>query len=137
MSAVVATHEFWETFFSQRRTPPDPSEQSEALEWYVDVGVAEDHVMARLAECDRHRTRILHMGCGSSELGVRLSQKHGFTDVLDSDFSNVVVTQMRARFPSHSFVAMDAMAMPLLDSSVDVMICKVGAPRRGRVVCAR
>ena len=33
MSAVVATHDFWESFFTQRRTPADPSELSEALEW--------------------------------------------------------------------------------------------------------
>jgi len=44
--------------------------------------------------------------------------------VLDSDFSDVVVAQMQRRFPTHAFVATDARAMSFQPASLDIIICK-------------
>lgn len=105
--------------------------------------------VARLAARDRATTRILHNGCGSSELGVALAEKgtpHCFqqvsprnlglscqrflnTDVsplqvVDGDFAATVVQQMSKRFPRQTFLIVDAKAMPFRDASLDVIICK-------------
>jgi hypothetical protein len=103
---ALSRRSFWEQFFEQRVTPPDPNVQSEAGEWFVSddisiifrasvlfephsssngticfnfryIGVEKSLTVCakRLAARNRATTRILHNGCGSSELGVALSQR--------------------------------------------------------------
>jgi ubiquinone/menaquinone biosynthesis C-methylase UbiE len=83
--------------------------------------------VARLAARDRATTRILHNGCGSSELGVALAEESApdcFQQVVNGDFAAAVVQQMSKRFPRQTFLIVDAKSMPFRDASLDVIICK-------------
>mmetsp|Transcript_38339 Transcript_38339/g.77349 ORF Transcript_38339/g.77349 Transcript_38339/m.77349 type:complete len:221 (+) Transcript_38339:73-735(+) len=114
--------DFWNDFFFQRPTPADASLKSEAHEWYISAKDTHDIVLRKLKGRHRASTKILHNGCGSSELGVILAEE--FLQVIDCDASQNVVSQMSLRFPTHTFVVVDARALPLKDSSIDVIICK-------------
>ena len=74
---ALTTPHFWESFFQQRRTPDDPAVQSEALEWYMDTAVSL-RVVGRCLRSSRRwgdpSTVIVHLGSGSSELGVALRE---------------------------------------------------------------
>ena len=45
---ALSKRSFWEQFFEQRVTPPDPNVQSEAGEWYVYLGSS---ILSILAHC--------------------------------------------------------------------------------------
>ena len=67
--------DFWNDFFFQRPTPADASLKSEAHEWYISAKDTHDIVLRKLKGRHRASTKILHNGCGSSELGVILAEE--------------------------------------------------------------
>jgi hypothetical protein len=81
--------DFWEEFFYQRRTSADPSVKSEAEEWYIAVNDTYDIVLKKISSRSRKSTRILHNGCGSSELGVMLASPSNQLGSGDSGFQQV------------------------------------------------
>ena len=152
-SRSIVTPTFWENFFDCKRTPADRTIPSEALEWYVDVRACLRVINRCLQETGRWNDPsavIVHLGSGSSEVGVALREAwaedsptegtepleganrdgpnpfgHRFPCVVDCDFSPLVMAQMGARFPGHSFVCSDARRLPFRSGSVDLLVCKV------------
>lgn len=69
--------------------------------------------------------RIVHLGCGNSNLAIDMATRFGFTNQLNIDYSPVVIANMSQRFPSLEWKAMDVRSMSdIPDNSVDVVIDK-------------
>ncbi|MCJ1421107.1 hypothetical protein MMC32_007469 [Xylographa parallela] len=67
--------------------------------------------------------RILHLGCGDSTLPADLANLH-YHNQLAVDFSDVVITQMRARHPHLEWRVADVRHLSLDDASIDIAIDK-------------
>ncbi|CAM9680065.1 unnamed protein product [Sphacelaria rigidula] len=86
--------------------------------------------------------RILHPGCGSSDLGVVLQREHGCT-VVNADFvDEEVLEKFRDRYPGCEFRFSDARRTDFDDGSFDLIIDKglfdsVTAGTEGRAQTAR
>eukprot|EP00904_Undaria_pinnatifida_P000548 jgi/Undpi1/10494/HiC_scaffold_29.g12944.m1 len=85
--------------------------------------------------------RVLHPGCGSSQLGVVLKRDHGFK-VVNADFSEGIMEKMRSRFPDCEFVRSDARNAGFPSGSFDLAVDKglfdcVTAVAQGREEAAR
>ncbi|PAV91491.1 hypothetical protein WR25_14195 [Diploscapter pachys] len=68
--------------------------------------------------------RILHIGCGSSDLSVRLYEM-GFENITNVDYSEVLINSMKLSHPEMTWVVDDIRSLSSLDpESYDVVIEK-------------
>ncbi|KAL7543286.1 hypothetical protein ACHAXR_012604 [Thalassiosira sp. AJA248-18] len=51
--------------------------------------------------------RVLHVGCGNSQLGEKLL-KHGFTNIVNVDYSEVLIKKMQAKYNAKFFAEMQS-----------------------------
>jgi SAM-dependent methyltransferase len=79
---------YWDNRFSSTSTPFD---------WLVSANSLDSLVLASIRSISGERCKILHIGCGSSELSFRLGELAGKReDVWNTDYSRVVIEQGRA-----------------------------------------
>jgi SAM-dependent methyltransferase len=95
-------------------------------EWYTDGAATVALLRPLLAGAGAAASprRLLHVGCGTSELGELLACE-GFT-VTNIDFSPVCVEACRANFPGSAerYACMDAAALAFADGAFDVVVDK-------------
>jgi ubiquinone/menaquinone biosynthesis C-methylase UbiE len=89
--------------------------------------------------------KILHLGCGSSELGIEM-YKGGWTDIINIDFSNLLIDSLKKRYSNNvglMFTEMNAeeMSFPkgvfdtVIDKAcIDSVLCSDGAARRAEKI---
>jgi ubiquinone/menaquinone biosynthesis C-methylase UbiE len=94
-------------------------DSDEAFEWLLGYDDLRDILGAHI---DRD-ARILVVGCGNSDLPPRM-ERDGFTKQVCVDNSDVVIAQMKERFPSIEWQVMDAMDMSFENASFDVILDK-------------
>jgi hypothetical protein len=71
-----------------------------------------------------HREQEIHViGCGNAPLSPDMYHD-GYTKILNSDLSPVVIEQQRAAFPHMQWTVMDSLNTPLADESVEAVIDK-------------
>ncbi|KAH8078273.1 hypothetical protein HD553DRAFT_277991 [Filobasidium floriforme] len=79
---------YWDNRFSTTSTPFD---------WLVSANALDSLVVASIRSSSRERCKILHIGCGSSELSFRLGELAGTREnIWNTDYSRVVIEQGRA-----------------------------------------
>ncbi|KAG7567068.1 hypothetical protein FFLO_01194 [Filobasidium floriforme] len=79
---------YWDNRFSTTSTPFD---------WLVSANALDSLVVASIRSSSRERCKILHIGCGSSELSSRLGELAGTREnIWNTDYSRVVIEQGRA-----------------------------------------
>lgn len=79
---------YWDDRFSTTSTPFD---------WLVSANSLDSLVLASIRSISGERCKILHIGCGSSELSFRLGELAGTReDVWNTDYSRVVIEQGQA-----------------------------------------
>lgn len=91
-TASYKTREYWDDRF----------EKEEVYDWVAEW----DHYGPTLVEHLDVHDRILVLGCGNSELSGRLFEL-GFRDVVNVDFSDVVIRKMRERYPGMKWISAD------------------------------
>ena len=60
-----------------------------------------------LAKYVRKNDQILNLGCGNSDLGANLSNA-GWSNIINIDISETVISKMKERFPDGKYIQMDA-----------------------------
>ena len=70
-----------------------------------------------------HQDRILHLGCGNSTVSADMFDD-GYTNLVNVDFSEVVIHNMAEKRPDMSWIRMDIRDMPLEGGSFDVVLDK-------------
>lgn len=79
---------YWDNRFSTTSTPFD---------WLVSANALDSLVVASIRSSSRERCKILHIGCGSSELSFRLGELAGTREnIWNTDYSRVAIEQGRA-----------------------------------------
>lgn len=63
------------------------------------------------------------LGCGNSTLSQDM-YADGYTDIVNVDYSSVVIEQMRARHPEMEWLEMDVRSLKFADGAFDVAIDK-------------
>ncbi|KAJ2548478.1 hypothetical protein EV175_004812, partial [Coemansia sp. RSA 1933] len=114
-NAGYNTHEYWQKRYTQ--------EPDSCFDWFKTYKDLEPLLSKHIATTD---ARILMLGCGNSTLSGDMYMA-GYQNILNVDYSDVVINQMRHR-TSHmdkmSWEVMDVRSMPLADESIDVAIDK-------------
>ena len=67
-------------------------------------------------------SRILHVGCGTSTMGVAMTED-GF-DVVNCDYSEPAIEKMRRWYPDHDWIVADALALPFPANSFAAVVEK-------------
>ncbi|KAJ8598539.1 hypothetical protein CTAYLR_001343 [Chrysophaeum taylorii] len=78
------------------------------FDWLCDWGTVKETVMRAAPKKTR---RVLHVGCGTSVLGVEMARETGW-EVVNADASSEAIVAMREAWPENSWEASDATAMP-------------------------
>ncbi|KAJ1735771.1 hypothetical protein LPJ61_000368 [Coemansia biformis] len=114
-NAEYGTREYWEQRYTQ--------EPDSAFDWfktYADLKpLLDQHIGSKGA-------RMVVLGCGNSTLSSDM-YRDGYENIVNVDYSDVVVGQMRQRYKHQSkmtWEVMDVRALALGDGSVDVAIDK-------------
>ncbi|CAJ0571547.1 unnamed protein product, partial [Mesorhabditis spiculigera] len=102
-------------------------EQEKCYEWLCDFDAFSQLVLKRLKQL-KPNPRILHVGCGSSQLSMRLYDA-GFHDITNVDFSEVLISSSKARYgegyPEMRWICDDMTSLCRLPSkSYDVVLEK-------------
>jgi hypothetical protein len=120
-AGLYGSHEYWEERYARR--PLEREGKALFEEWYAPYSAMREVLLPLLKPTDR----ILHVGCGQSQLGSSL-YNDGFCNVLNMDISPAVIAQMAARHakaaPKMHHRVMDMMALDCCNSSVEMILDK-------------
>lgn len=117
-----ATASFWESFFEAR--------EGKSFEWYCEYEqLAPFFVEPGLRSSS---TRVLHAGCGNSNLSFELVEKANFDYVLNVDFSCLALVEMNgkaAQLPPNvrcrvDFQVLDCLCLPILNQQFSWVVDK-------------
>lgn len=109
---IYKKKEYWDERF----------EQEDAYDWLVTF----DQVKSGLVEHIKPSDRILMLGCGNSTLSADLYNA-GYKNIVNMDYSPVVIDRMRTKYADMSEMTWDVMDMKELtyeDKSFDVVLDK-------------
>lgn len=133
--ARTARQSYWEDRYLEKDTTYD---------WYVGYPLLRGFLLPALdldsaagaPKRERSAVRTLVVGCGNSPLSADLFED-GFRDLLSVDYSEVVVGQMRRRFPALRFEVMDVRDTRQPAASYDCIVDKGRwwMPGRGDCIC--
>eukprot|EP00928_Gymnodinium_smaydae_P024344 TRINITY_DN1971_c0_g4_i2.p1 TRINITY_DN1971_c0_g4~~TRINITY_DN1971_c0_g4_i2.p1 ORF type:complete len:276 (-),score=47.70 TRINITY_DN1971_c0_g4_i2:157-984(-) len=112
--------DFWEQYHEER------NRERQHHEWFVDVEGSLQALLPSLqAACERSvRPAVLHLGCGTSALGVQLARHTAGARVTNLDFSPAAIDSMREAYPDDDWVVGDALNMPFSDGTFDLVVDK-------------
>ncbi|KAJ2782698.1 hypothetical protein H4R18_002124 [Coemansia javaensis] len=114
-NAEYESREYWDRRYAQ--------EPDSAFDWFKTYADLKPLLAERIGSKD---ARILMLGCGNSTLSSDMYQD-GYEDIVNVDYSAVVIEQMRRRYGHQgrmTWEVMDVRALALGDGSVDVAIDK-------------
>ena len=105
------TVQFWSDFYAKKNS---------SFEWFIN---SEEfcNLVVNSYPAPKYR-KVLHVGCGTSELGKKL-QDVGY-DVVNIDNCRTAVAWMKERNPAGTFLNMDALKLDFKDSSFDLVVDK-------------
>lgn len=109
------TAEYWNQRYAEE---PDP------FDWLGEYSDVRDHIEG-ITKGSRS-SRILHVGCGNSELTEQMYD-NGYHNIVNIDYSEVVISQMQQRNRNRSkmiWSVMDATSMTYSNDSFDLVIDK-------------
>jgi len=90
------------------------------FEWYLTF---HDLELILNANIKTKTESILMIGCGNSDLSFEMNET-GYTNVLNIDFSRVVIYQMKHKYPKLQWAQMNALYMSYPDKTFQVVIDK-------------
>ncbi|ETN70798.1 methyltransferase domain protein, partial [Necator americanus] len=94
--------------------------EEEQFEWLADFDAFKHLVLPHL----KLDSRILHVGCGSSQMSVQLYNM-GYKNITNVDYSEVLVDSRRSSFPNMKWICDDIRSLASIPSgSFDVVIEK-------------
>ncbi|XP_022691497.1 methyltransferase-like protein 13 isoform X1 [Varroa jacobsoni] len=109
-SSEFTSKEYWDCFFNRRES---------AFEWYGEYHQLSPIVFKYAKPSDR----ILVVGCGNSAMSYDLHQS-GYKNVVSIDISDIVINQMKKKYPELDFRHMDATKLEFSDSEFNIVIDK-------------
>ncbi|GMT31125.1 hypothetical protein PFISCL1PPCAC_22422 [Pristionchus fissidentatus] len=109
-NAQYAERDYWESRF----------EKESHYEWLAGF----DSYKEVLLKYINPAQRILHIGCGSSDLSMRLYEL-GFTNIANVDFSETLIASRKKEYPEMEWICDDITTLSqITDSSYDVVLEK-------------
>lgn len=72
----------------------------------------------------KHVPRILCVGCGNAPFSAQMYYEGGFTNLINIDYSEVVIIQQKQKWPNLAWVFMDALDMDFADNEFDIIVDK-------------
>lgn len=114
---------YWNGFYERKH---GNRQGAHAFEWFSAVHTRQPAVWDWLCRRVRKEERLLHIGCGTSELGVALSAEL-LTDVDNVDTSPAAIAHMHSRFGATEacrFTQMDALALQYADCTFGTIVDK-------------
>ncbi|KAE9419698.1 hypothetical protein Angca_005816, partial [Angiostrongylus cantonensis] len=109
-NAKYASREYWDDRFIEERS----------FEWLVEFDAFKHLVLPRL----KRSSRILHVGCGTSQMSMKL-YRLGYKNITNVDFSKVVVDNGRTFHPEMKWICEDIRSLASIPSdSFDVVLEK-------------
>eukprot|EP01126_Amoeba_proteus_P010760 TRINITY_DN1423_c0_g1_i5.p1 TRINITY_DN1423_c0_g1~~TRINITY_DN1423_c0_g1_i5.p1 ORF type:complete len:159 (-),score=13.71 TRINITY_DN1423_c0_g1_i5:372-848(-) len=118
------TASYWDSFYQEKVDSKRLKKNN--FEWFVSkVDCLVDHLLPHLPTSGN----ILHIGCGTSELGIRLYQR-GFRNIHGIDISATAVEEMKRQcveMPGMLHSVMDVTKLPFPPLTYDVvLVCVIG-----------
>lgn len=110
---VYQTKQYWDQRYKS-------DEGREPFDWFKSYADVKDVLGAYIPS---RNLRILMLGCGNSTLSEDM-YRDGYHEVVNIDFSSVVIEQMRAVHPHMQWIEMDIRDLKFEDGSFDVLIDK-------------
>lgn len=113
--------EYWDERYERFSHSPNNSESLDKdYEWFKSYADIKEHLSPFLSPS----SRILVLGCGNSRLGQDLYED-GYQNVVNVDYSEVVIKNMKIKYPLIEWKVADIRCMPCLaDKSFDLIIDK-------------
>ncbi|XP_003739601.1 eEF1A lysine and N-terminal methyltransferase [Galendromus occidentalis] len=108
--ADFATKDYWDRFFTKRTA---------AFEWYGEFY----QISPVIFKYAKQNDKLLVVGCGNSTMSQDL-YRSGYTSVVSVDISDVVIKQMKKKYPKLDFRTMDATNLEFSDSEFGIVIDK-------------
>lgn len=108
-----ALKEYWEERYQKNNEP---------FEWFQSFPDLKEVISANIPK----EFKILHIGCGSSELAAQMVAE-GWSDIVNVDFSSTIINVLKKRYagkPELSFVEMDIGDMNFAAGSIDAVLDK-------------
>lgn len=122
---AVSTIDFWERFYGQMCAAGAENE------WYFPPEIVYEQLKIELngssesaSQNDVSEMKLLHLGCGISNVSIEISKTIPFKEVVNIDASETVIAYMQNKCPSAKFLLMDAFEMDFDDCSFDVILDK-------------
>ena len=119
-----ASTSYWDGFYERKHGAQGA--RSEAFEWFSAVHTRQPAVWEWLLRCVQTEQRLLHIGCGTSELGVALSAELR-VPVDNVDSSAAAIEHMQSRFGAAEgcrFAQMDALELQYADCTFGTVVDK-------------
>ena len=108
--AEFASKDYWDRFFTKRTA---------AFEWYGEY----HQISPTIFKYTKQNEKLLVLGCGNSSMSQDL-YKSGYTAVVSIDISDVVIRQMKKKYPKLDFRVMDATKLEFADREIGNVIDK-------------